>query len=1049
MPLDTYNEYHADLLTKDVLIEDEDFLQDASSFLERRQKKVYTDPEEIYDNYLSHMRESEVNEAVTYGDWMYVSEIKDDDEKKRAARLYHTFDRMNSFEGKDVGDVATAIADYGMGIISAPSTYIGILSGGSGKVAITAGQQVAKHKVRKELFKKLLASGAKRAAVVEGTIGAVQDVGNQAVRMEVDDEREFSGTQLGVSTGVSALTGGVLSLPNSYFQSRSAIQSERLKNIGERRTQRALTEAVEAAKETVSKATYRPLDDLKVELGDAVREGKLEDLTGTERVFVGLDDDTFARIQAAAIEVIGDIKPKTYSDGTKQRITEAVGDAISSGKFKEENLIEVLNKYKLTNDQFGMIYIADVSRAAKVLNTSSQIKRFKTMADNMTKIVNENSELININIAQEFDQTSKLLTKISGQGEDVVKSFDRFRRAVLTTQIQTTQRNFTGGALRVTMDALDTFFDSSYKGIVNAAAKMSGVRDTNLPFQDRVQLGDTLAAFKYMLKPAEAEVILSGYRAKMPAEADRLLSTFIDSSKSAAITKTGRGLQRIGMQLNVLNRFADNFVKRAAFAGELSRLTRAKYGKDALDMFVDGKFGDIDESLFVNATEKAYDLVYQAEPTDFISKKYLEIDRSAFGIVLGTILPYPRFVSNQIRFMTEYNPFTALVADKYFKRRKGSYSSATKFASGSAVVASLAAFRATQPVDSEWWSYTKDDGTNGDLRPTLAGFSSLLYLSDLIMKDHYGIPNDWTSGKLSKILAEVRDLSFGTSFRSGFSGNMFDEIVPDFTGEDIGSNLSIKTEKALGQFLGDLAAPLGYNLISGTARDIFQLTDEEARYVPETNGEYNTFDIFVMRATRGLPAPMRPESRKRYTITSSLPTKTESPLGAMATGINIQRPKNQFEKELSYHGLTSYDLYKPVPFGPLDVRIKEELSKTLPDYMTDYINTSSKYKNQVITDAERKKLLVTTAREKITEVKSAVTENLYQEAVEKGDKELAKTVRRFEFESTSTPDIRKSVFPARYRQKYNKTFNLDKMTADEIKLATEYLKVVDKFTKEL
>ena len=1036
MPNYTYNELDSSVLTKEELINNELFLDDASVFLENRTDEIYEDPEELYDAYMSHMRDSEVNEWTTYQDWMYVSELKDEEEKKRAARLYHTFDKMNAFGGSDdIGDIAQAFGDYAVGVMSAPSTYIGILTGGTGKVAAVGGQQVAKAAVRKSLMKNLMKSGAKRAAAVEGGIGAVQDVGNQAVRMEVDPDREFSAGQFALSTGISAVTGGVLSAPNSYFQSRNAIKAERMKNIGERAEARVVVEAVNTAKETVSKASYRPLDEIKVELGEAVRTEKLDTLTAGERAFVGLDDDTFTRIQAAAIDIIGDVKPKVYADGTKQRITEAVGDAISSGKFKPENLNEILNKYKLTNDQLGMIYIADVSRAAKVLNTSSQIKRFKNMAENVEKLAKDNASLFSAVDAEDFSNASNLISTAMGKSSQTVRAFERMRRSVLTSQIQTTQRNFLGGGARVTLDALDGFFDASYKGIVNGAARILGAGD-DVPFKDAKKVSDVLSVFKYMLKPAEAQLILDAYSGRMPAEANRLLSHYVDAGNVSAQTGVGNAFQRIGMWANIANRASDNFYKRAIFAGELSRLTRARTGKDALELFVNGKFSEVDEKSMINAAEKAYDLLYQAEPTDPVSKFWLKMDRTATGgLILGSILPYPRFVSNQIRFMAEYAPFIGLLADSYFKPRKGAYSKYVKQMSGLTMLAGFGAWRATQPADSEWWSYTKEDGTKGDLRPGLAGFSMFLYLGDLMNKDHAGMPNDYTNGNFSKIKDQLIELGMGTSFRIGFSKQAYDGVLPEIFGDE---SLSTKSNTYIGKMLGDMFAPIGYNMMSGTARDLFQLTNEEARYVPETNGEVNWYDIFVMRATRGLPAFMRPESDNRYTITSPLPTKTESPLSAMATGINLQRPSNIFEKELSYLQINPYEIYKPIPFGPADVEMRQILSQKLPQFMTAYIETNSSYKNSKSDDEKRIKLL-DVARAQVSAMRGPIFDKLVEEADERNlDK---KQIRRFEFESTGSREDRRAFAP-RYRQKFGKTLDLDTMSAFEIKQATNYLEDV-------
>jgi hypothetical protein len=1042
----SYNELDGDLLTKDELLNDENFIKDASAYLEARNKDIYAEPEEVYDAFMSQMRESSVNEVETYRDWMYVSELGDDaiEEKTRAAKLFHTFDKMDAFGGvsddqsfvENALEVGSTLKDYAVGIVNAPSTYVGLVTGGTGKAAGVAAQQVAKFAVRKALMKSLTLQGMKRAAIVEGGIGAVQDFGNQKIRAEVDEDRDFSYGQLAASTAISGTLGGVISAPNSWYQSKNAIKVERIKNIGERAERAVINTAVDAAEETIKKAKYRPLDELKVELGEVVREGKLETLSPGEQVFVGLSDSTFARIQAAAIDVIGDVKPKVYKDGTKQRITEAVGDAISAGKFKAENLVSIMDKYKLTDDQFGMIYIADVSRAAKVLNTSSQIKRLRDIAGTIEQLTKENASLFNAVDPADFIDADKMLMTALNKSADALGAYERMRRAVLTSQIQTTQRNIIGGGTRVALDALDTFWEATSAGLQKSAGKALGKNIT--PVKDR-SYKDVGAVLKYMLKPAEAQLIREAYNKRMPMEAQRLFSNYVDAGTVSAKTSVGRGFQRIGMWANWANRQADNTFKQAIFAGELSREVRGKTGEDVLDLFVQGRFGEIDQKSMLNATEKAYDLLYQAQPTDPLSRAWLKADNSALGsVILGTVIPYPRFVSNQIRFMAEYAPFVNFLTTKMYKPRDSSSSWQVKQASSASMLLMSYAYATTQPFD-DWYNVT-DDKTKayGDMRPNMAGFQMWMYLGSLMNRIVQGQPNDFDEGNWGKIAKNVGEMMAGTSFKLSASTKWLDGALPDLFDSD--KAMSTVSEKTIGAFIGDTLSFLSYNLPVGIARDLFKLTDEDERYIPQTNGEMSWSDIAVMRMTRGMPSFMRPESPDRYTVTSPEAGKTFSPLSAMGTGVNLQRPKNAFERELGRLNLTSYDFYKPVPFGPINVAMTEFLSKRLPLHMTKYIQNDKQY-NSSRSDSAKQQLIKDEASSVVTAARNYVFDDLIKKTKDNGIDPVK--IRKFEFESTSTKRIRKAFLPF-YEDKFKKPLNLEKMTANEIKEATEFLKAYEK-----
>jgi len=166
----------------------------------------------------------------------------------------------------------------------------------------------------------------------------------------------------------------------------------------------------------------------------------------------------------------------------------------------------------------------------------------------------------------------------------------------------------------------------------------------------------------------------------------------------------------------------------------------------------------------------------------------------------------------------------------------------------------------------------------------------------------------------------------------------------------------------------------------------------------------------------------------------------------MATGINIQRPSNVFEKELAYLQVNPYEIYRPIPFGPADVAMREILSQKLPQFMTTYIETNSSYNNSKTDDEKRIKLLQV-AKAQVSAMRGPIFDKLIREADDRGlDKQ---EVRRFEYESTGTREDRRAFAP-RYKQKFGKTLDLDTMSADEIKQATNYLEdVIRAFDKSV
>ena len=172
-------------LDKETLASDPEFLEDASLFLREREGLSPTaSPDEVYDAFMEHMRFQDVNEVTALRDLEY-AQNSDLEGKQRFGRLIDAYDKVN----EDVS--GRMMWDYAEGIISAPSTYLGIITGGTGKLASVAGTQAAKLGVRKLVHEGLKSAG--KAAVVEGAIGAASGAVQENVRVETGVQEEYTG----------------------------------------------------------------------------------------------------------------------------------------------------------------------------------------------------------------------------------------------------------------------------------------------------------------------------------------------------------------------------------------------------------------------------------------------------------------------------------------------------------------------------------------------------------------------------------------------------------------------------------------------------------------------------------------------------------------------------------------------------------------------------------------------------------------------------------------------------------------------------------------
>ena len=207
-------------VTKEDLINDPEFYFDAQKFLlERNGVTESMSPEDTYDAFMEHMRYHNVNEVTTLRDLEYAQNASVEG-KLRFASLIDAFDKLD-------GEVSLNSAlDYVEGIATAPSTYLGIFTGGLGKGAAVGATQVAKVGVRK-----ILGQAARRsaqAAAVEGAIGFGQGVAQEEVRTETGLQSENNMQRAVNQGGISAATAGLINFPIQIAQSRKASRANNL-----------------------------------------------------------------------------------------------------------------------------------------------------------------------------------------------------------------------------------------------------------------------------------------------------------------------------------------------------------------------------------------------------------------------------------------------------------------------------------------------------------------------------------------------------------------------------------------------------------------------------------------------------------------------------------------------------------------------------------------------------------------------------------------------------------------------------------------------------
>ncbi len=225
-----------------------------------------------------------------------------------------------------------------------------------------------------------------------------------------------------------------------------------------------------------------------------------------------------------------------------------------------ENNIRTLG---LSLDEFGLIFLSDVSDAAKTLQSYSQLGKIYKAKDAKTAIEGLNDSLnglINNGYASFPQDVALEVAQNTKKSAKYVKNFfmnlDRAKLGFMTSQPSTTIRNNINSVFRVGVDLVNRSINEVLHG--------------RNPFK-----ADTGAFVKYMLRPAEARVFREIYKDAFPESGAMLFREMADVSTTVSGDANAKGisgvLSRLGTKLNILNTVSDNYIKQGALITFLRR----------------------------------------------------------------------------------------------------------------------------------------------------------------------------------------------------------------------------------------------------------------------------------------------------------------------------------------------------------------------------------------------------------------------------------------------------------------------------------------------
>ena len=541
-------------LTKEQLVNDDGFISDARGFLLDRvglEAEELLDRDNVYDRFIKHFRFQNVNEVTAINDLIYAQNA-DEDKKQSFARLIDTFDKSETPDS--IGDFGTALVDYTSGVLSAPSTYAGVITGGGAKVGTMAAQkgvtlgirQVLKGQASKESRDALIKAGTQgaiRAGALDSAIAAGQTVAQEQTRVETGLQEDIGFGNVALSAVVGAVPGGIVGGVQGANRAVTSNQAELVRKSTIKYNTELIVEANKKQSKKIftdkktsgtAKEVFSELLSLKESIPDKLERGvELQKALAPDDPLVktskgdilvegafSINDKYLQNLSAFATEFIKDIPPLEGIEAGAERFTSKLARVFETGqikvtdkkgkevirKFDADYVTKKANEYGLTFDDIGALLAAEFSRAGKTLNVASQLSQAqkkarlesldaidRTLAIAESTITNPARAVVE-ELEQKFGKN-----KIK-KANTVMQNINKARIGLMTVQLATTTRNFTNGYMRNYIYG----FDNLGAGLYNLVAQ-------KLPFVGDASLKGRL--IKQGIEPTEEQIKKEAERA--------------------------------------------------------------------------------------------------------------------------------------------------------------------------------------------------------------------------------------------------------------------------------------------------------------------------------------------------------------------------------------------------------------------------------------------------------------------------------------------------------------------------------------------------------
>lgn len=851
---------------------------------------------------------------------------------------------------------------------------------------------------------------------VEAAAGSLQNIAAQKTEIEADLRDDFSYGELATVGAISGVAAPAALIPGAIKgaitkkveagtgdlvgEAAEAVAKaneealERTKKVLEDNNE--LADSIKAALPEIDTtdvlkkgAKKKPLDPDQVKSGAEIATEEAEKLGMADWQRIAPTKEQVSRIFGAVTEIMvkAKLQPKPG-----ERITEAVARVIREANLGEEVAPEIMKKYNITSDDLANLVMADASAAAAELGVrGAKAKVFKNLnevaANDIFALSTERKKVLDKLDKQlrETDARGALETAKEIKGEKpvgIIRALDQVRLASMTSQVATTIRNTASGVSRVGIDIVMKSFD---RGVASAAKKLGGAKG-KVSFAEAMPNKDITAVVFGVLNKKESTAITDIFDMGFHTKATQLFKQLrdLDDATGAGGVKMTK-MRAYSQELNALNTLSDNIFKRASFVGSLKRQLNEKYARDLLqveqlraagkeaadidvsnydlvDVIRQGKFNDLfggkeGSKMLDDAVNNALEFTYQKSPEGQFTRGLIN-GIHKYPFLTTSLVPFPRFVANAMRFTYEYSPLYLMGKNKAGNRvitelvgpgNEENYEATAKALTGIALYTGAYAFRSSENAGENWWEYKKDDGTTFDMRPFFPA-APFLFIAEMARR---GMNGDPVMGDSSFVTDAIQALS-GTQFRAGFGIYALDSALGDLFSEDV--DATEKAKKIGGNFVANAVSTFTIPLTLG--QDMYNtfLAPDDERIVRQMDVSDDITSLIINKSIARVPGNFAIQEMLAESIgtkaseiyempTRDAPLRRVTPITRQTFGILQQERRNFFEDELARLKISRKILTSKTGVPEADQLIGSLMGEYTTDFVVPVLKNSEEYKN--------------------------------------------------------------------------------------------------------